>query len=127
MEKTGGNRLLIVENDLASLFTLRTMFARAGWDVTTSRTLAGALASLLPAPAWIILDLGLSDGDGEEVLRRVRECGIGARIAVLSGVLDSERIARLSQWSPELMLSKPMAFEDLLEAVERFVPTVPSD
>jgi two-component system KDP operon response regulator KdpE len=126
MGKTTGRRILIVEDDLATLYTLRAMFDRAGWDVSSARTLAGALVSLVPAPEWIVLDLGLADGDGEEVLRSVRESGIGTRVAVFSGALDHERIARLAPWRPDLVIAKPIAFTKLLEAVSASVREEPA-
>src|SRR4051794_30999055 len=86
-------RILIVEDDLAILYALQTLFGRHGWTVAISRTIAGAFERLDPAPDWIILDLGLADGDGEVVLRRVREEPIATRVAVVSAVLAQDRRA----------------------------------
>lgn len=116
MDEPTGDRLLIVEDDLATLFALRTTFARAGWDISSSRTLAHALALLVPTPAWIILDLGLADGDGETILRYVRSAGIPSGVLVLSGQLDADRLAALQPLRPAFVFRKPIHFEDLLMA-----------
>ncbi|WP_406698206.1 response regulator [Singulisphaera sp. Ch08] len=81
-----------------------------------SRTVASALENLDPPPDWILLDLWLSDGDGEDVLRHVRAAGIPSHVAVISAGLDSERIASLQPLQPDLMIPKPISFEKLLEA-----------
>lgn len=106
-------QILIVEDDLAHLYALRTLFEREGWQVSESRTLAGALAQLDPPPDWIILDLGLADGDGEVLLDHVRGAGLPSRVAVVSSKLDAERIARLQPLKPEAILEKPVPFETL--------------
>ena len=108
--------VLIVEDSLAMGYALRAQFQAFGWEVALSRTVASALESLDPPPDWIILDLWLSDGDGEDVLRHVREAGLPSHVAVISAGLDPERIASLQSLRPDLMLSKPISFEKLLEA-----------
>lgn len=112
------SRVLIVEDDLATLFAMRTLFGQRGWDVSESRTIAAALAQLDPPPDWIVLDLSLADGDGEEVLRHVRGAGVPSRVAVVSGALDADRLAVLKPLRPDLMLAKPILFGELLETCE---------
>lgn len=108
------NRFLIVEDDLATLYALRALFERRGCVVATARTVAEALASLEPVPDWIILDLYLPDGDGEDVVQWVRAAGLPARVAIVSGILGAVRIERLLSWNPDLVMSKPVDFASLL-------------
>ncbi len=110
------SRILIVEDDLANLYALRAMFEREGWQVGESKTAAATLAQLDPPPDWIVLDLGLADGDGEDVLRYVREAGIASQVAIVSGRLDPERIARLRTLRADVLFEKPIRFEELLKA-----------
>jgi DNA-binding response OmpR family regulator len=118
----GGNRLLIVEDDLATLYALRTLFGRRGWEVSTSRTLAEGLAAVDASdPDWVIVDLWLPDGDGEELVRHVREGGRRCWIAVVSGVLDPDRVARFREWKTDVVMSKPIDFVKLYEACLRTV------
>lgn len=109
-------RILIVEDDLALLFALRALFERHGCEVSESRTVAGAIVLLDPPPDWIILDLGLADGRGEDVLLQVRSAGIPTRVAIVSAMLDAERIAGLRPLRPDVLLGKPVSFERLLRA-----------
>jgi DNA-binding response OmpR family regulator len=112
----GADHVLIVEDNLSMLYALRTQFEAFGWKVTLSRTVDLALGQLDPVPDWIILDLWLPDGDGEEVLRHVRQAGVPSRVAVISAGLDSERIASLAPLRPDLVIPKPISFAGLLEA-----------
>src|SRR4051812_38635831 len=111
------HRLLIVEDDLATLYALRALFERRGWEVHSARTVGEAMAALEAAvPEWVILDLYLADGDGEEVLRQLRESGRECRVAVTSGVLDPERVARLLEWKADVVMAKPIDFVRLYSA-----------
>src|SRR4051794_32877114 len=110
------SRVLIVEDDLATLYALQALFLHRGWNVSLSRTVAGALAQLVPPFDWIILDLELTDGDGEEVLRHMRETGIPSRVVVLSAVQDPERHEDLKPLRPDRVLPKPVRFRQILGA-----------
>lgn len=109
-------RVLIVEDDLATLFVMRRLFTQRGWKVSQCKTVAATLDQLDPPPDWIILDLGLADGDGEDVLRHVRQAGIPSRVAVVSAGLDPHRIQGLKPLKPDLLLAKPISFDALLDA-----------
>jgi DNA-binding response OmpR family regulator len=120
-------RLLIVEDDLATLYAMRDMFVSRGWDVSTSKTVAGALARLDPPPGWIILDLGLADGDGEEVLRHIRMSALPCRVAVVSDALDAERVESLRPLEPDALIPRPVCFERLAAVCEvELPPPLPS-
>ena len=75
-------KLLIVEADPANRVVWRTLFADRGWDVCEAGTVAEGLASLDPAPDYLILALELPDGDGGAILAQVRETGHKTRVSV---------------------------------------------
>jgi DNA-binding response OmpR family regulator len=110
------SHVLIVEDDLATQFAMRKLFSLEGWDVSQSRTVAAALPLLDPAPDWIVLDLGLADGSGEDVLRHVRAASIPSGVIVLSGQVDDDRLAVLRPLKPDFVFQKPIHFDDLLKA-----------
>lgn len=112
----GARRVLIVEDDLATLFVMRRLFAQRGWNVSQSKSVADSLGLLDPPPSWIVLDLGLADGDGEDVLRHVRGAGLPTRVAVVSGNLDPHRIQGLQALKPDLLFEKPIKFDELIDA-----------
>ncbi|AGA24649.1 response regulator transcription factor [Singulisphaera acidiphila] len=120
----GKDHVLIVEDDLATLYALERLFQSQGWQVSSSRTIENALTQLESPPDWIVLDLGLIDGNGEDVLRYVREAGIPSRVAVVSGLIGPASLPGLRPLKPDVLLMKPIHFEDLLVACE--TPTSPS-
>lgn len=101
-------RLLIVEDDAATRQAMRSAFGRKGWVVSEASTVAEALALLDPPPQLIVLDLILSDGDGEAVLRKVREADIKTCVAVCSGTNDPSRLAVVRALHPDILLNKPI-------------------
>ena len=101
-------RLLIVEDDPAMTEVWQVVFSQRGWDVTVAATVAAGLASLDPAPDYLILDLRLPDGDGEAILRQIRETGLRTRVAVTTAMEDAERLGAVRGLGPETLLSKPV-------------------
>lgn len=104
------HRLLIVEDDPASQDAYRQFYTRSGWAVTVAGTVEEALASLDtdPEPCCLILDLHLPDGDGAEVLRRVRARGLKTRVAICTGSVDLGRLKAAAELRPDAMLPKPV-------------------
>ena len=67
-------RVLVVEDDEGIAHGLQQALRREGWAVDVVPGVAGAQAALRTEPFEIVLlDLGLADGDGAEVLRGLRE------------------------------------------------------
>ncbi|MDB5900212.1 MAG: DNA-binding response regulator [Ramlibacter sp.] len=71
-------RVLVVEDDENIAAALAAHLERAGHAVDRTPTIAGAWRAL-QAEAYdvVLLDLGLADGDGSVLLRRVREAPVG--------------------------------------------------
>ncbi len=66
-------RVLVVEDDEGIAAGLQAHLRQLGWAVDVSGSVAGAWAALRAEPfELVLLDLGLADGDGTEVLRRLR-------------------------------------------------------
>jgi ActR/RegA family two-component response regulator len=110
MEK---KRLLVVEDDAMSRRAWQTIFGRRGWEVLAAGTVAEGLALLDPAPDYLILDLRLPDGGGEEVLRKVRDGGLKTRVAVTTGVNDPRQRGLVDGLCPEALFEKPVNVADL--------------
>jgi two-component system KDP operon response regulator KdpE len=108
------SRVLVVEDEPAMLRALRINLRVRGYDVTTARTAAQALteAGRRP-PGAVILDLGLPDIDGIEVIRGLRGWS-RAPVIVLSGRTSSgDKIAALDAGADDYV-TKPFSMEELL-------------
>ena len=71
-------RVLVVEDDAGISHGLSLALRQQGWAVDIAPSVAAATAALRTEPFEIVLlDLGLSDGDGTDVLRWVREAPSG--------------------------------------------------
>jgi DNA-binding response OmpR family regulator len=74
-------RVLVVEDDQGIAGGLAAHLARSGHAVDCTPSLAGAWSALAAEPYDVILlDLGLADGDGTELLRRLRAAAPAGRL-----------------------------------------------
>src|SRR5690349_13692729 len=71
-------RVLVVEDDDGIAQGLVLALRQQGWAVDVVDSVAPALAALRSEPfQMVLLDLGLRDGDGSEVLQQVRQAPPG--------------------------------------------------
>ncbi|MBX3027964.1 response regulator transcription factor [bacterium] len=108
-------RLLVVEDEAALARHLRRGLEEAAWTVDVCERVEDAWRLLLlNAYDLVVLDLGLPDQDGTELLRRLRAAGRSTPVLILTargGVED--RIAGLNAGADDY-LGKPFAFGELL-------------
>ncbi len=114
-------RLLLVEDDEASRAGLSTLLEAEGYVVLAAGTLAEADAALEGvAPALVILDVMLPDGDGVAWLARRRGGALRTPpVVVLTGVAGREGSRRISESGARVALSKPVDIRQLLVQIER--------
>lgn len=110
----GAGRILIVEDSSIARRAMESLFRMRGWHVASAATVEGAMAELDRQPDCILLDLFLPDGDGEQVLRRVREAGLPSRVIVSTGCHDGARLEALMRLDPVALLHKPLDFSEVL-------------
>ena len=106
-------RMLLVEDHKETRTLLRRMLTRHGWEVSEAGTIAEGLAQLDPPPAGLVLDMELPDGDGETILRKVRQERLPTRIVVQTGLEDPSRIDQIINLRPDRLLRKPLDPEAL--------------
>ena len=109
--------VLIVEDDPQIATPLRVLFARRGHPVRMARTLEQAKHQLDADVRWVILDLNLPDGPGEELIDYARHQALEPMITVVTGISDRARLDSMLARKPHAALRKPVEFEDLLVAL----------
>jgi len=107
-------RVLIVEDEPALLRALRINLRARGYDVATASTGREALAEARRrSPDVVLLDLGLPDVDGREVINELRGWS-AAPVIVLSGRAGSgDKIGALDAGADDYV-TKPFDMEELL-------------
>lgn len=123
---TEGSLILVVEDDPRVSGSLERGLREAGYTVAVAPTLAAAEAQLDDRRqlALVILDLGLPDGNGLQVLRRLRREGERIPVIILTA-RDSvvERVTGLDEGADDY-LAKPFSFQELLARVRARLRTV---
>lgn len=118
---TGEDRhLLLVDDDRGILAALSIFFERHGYSVATAETgAAGIQAYRNRIPDIVILDLGLPDMTGVEVLEALRK--YDATVVMLTGQGDIATAVRAMQLGAENFLTKPPDLPHLTAIVERAI------
>jgi len=107
-------RVLIVEDEPALVRALRIDLRARGYEVLTAASGRDALdqAARRP-PDAVLLDLGLPDGDGTDVIRQLRGWS-AAPVIVLSGRASAQdKISALDAGADDYV-TKPFSMEELL-------------
>lgn len=109
-----GARILIVDDEPQILRFLRTALGANGYEVIEASTGMDALRhAAADAPDAIVLDLGLPDMDGKDVIRALRE-GSATPIVVLSArKRETEKIAALDLGADDY-IDKPFGIGELM-------------
>ena len=109
--------VLLIEDDHVSANALRVLLTMHGCSVAIGRSLEQGLDLLRTNPTAIVVDLMLPDGDGIEILTRVREANLPIKVVVTTAVGDPTRLAAVHRLKPESVLRKPIDLGELLRAI----------
>jgi two-component system OmpR family response regulator len=114
----GAARLLVVEDDQTILELLSGSLRFAGFDVVTAASGAEALRAVAASrPDLVLLDVMLPDGDGFEVVRRMRSSGPSGPVIFVTardGVPD--RVAGLALGADDYV-TKPFSLDEVVERI----------
>ncbi|MGO9349523.1 MAG: response regulator [Mycobacterium sp.] len=107
-------RVLVIDDEPLLLRTLRINLAARGYQVVTTGTgAAGLRAAATQHPEVVVLDIGLPDVSGIEVLKILRSW-MTAPVLVLSGRTDAgDKVEALDAGADDY-LTKPVDMEELL-------------
>jgi two-component system, OmpR family, KDP operon response regulator KdpE len=112
-----GATVLIVEDERPMRRLLRATLEAHGYRVIEAESFAaGRTAATTEAPALIIMDLGLPDGDGVELVRALREWTSVPAIVVSARDREAEKVRALDAGADDY-LTKPFGSSELLARV----------
>ncbi len=107
-------RVLVVDDEPQILRFLRPSLAAAGFDVIEAQTAEEALRRAAnEAPDLMVLDLGLPDRDGKEVIRSVRAWSEMPIIVLSARDREAEKIAALDLGADDYV-NKPVGIGELM-------------
>jgi two-component system response regulator HydG len=119
-EGGGAHRVLVIDDERPVTLTLHAYLTRHGYEVHTANTAAAGMQLLAESkPALLLLDLGLPDADGMDVLRRVRERYPAVAVLILTANDSLANAIESIKLGAFHFVSKPYAPEELLSLMRR--------
>ncbi len=113
-QQRSGARVLVVDDEPEILLALRTNLGRHGFQVDTADSMEATLRSWARRrPDVVILDLGLPDGSGMDVIRQLRERGNTPILVLSARSTERDKIAALELGADDY-ITKPFSVGELL-------------
>jgi two-component system KDP operon response regulator KdpE len=110
----GEGRVLLVEDDPRIQRLLETQLAARGWEVSVTSSAAVALQKVADeTPDLVLLDIGLPDGDGLTVCRKIREWSSVPILLVTAADTPQVKVAALEMGADDY-LTKPFHTGELI-------------
>lgn len=110
-------KILVVEDDAAVRRLVTTTLGLHGYACQEAKTANQALLELSTQPPDLaLLDLGLPDGDGVEVIRALREWSSLPVIVLSARLEDADKVEALDAGADDYLV-KPFSVEELLARV----------
>jgi two-component system KDP operon response regulator KdpE len=107
-------KVLVIDDEPPIRKLLRMGLTTQGYEILEASNGKMALEKLAEEPALIILDLGLPDVQGHELLRTIRTRNEGVPIVVLSSRGDEAGKVQALDLGADDYLTKPFGMEELL-------------
>jgi len=110
-------RVLVVDDEAAILKFLKPALAANDYEVATAGGVAEATKRIAAeGPDVVVLDLGLPDGDGKDVIRRVREWSDVPIVVLSARDREAEKIEALDLGADDFV-NKPFGVGELMARI----------
>lgn len=123
-----GASVFAVEDDARNAALLQAALVPAGYRLTVVNSLAEARSRLVDErPDLVLVDVGLPDGSGLELVRELRATPATADVPIIvssARVLAADRAAA-DEAGCDAFLAKPISLSELLSTVARYVVAQP--
>ena len=120
---TPASPVLIVDDEAPMRAALAASFGQRGWPVECASGKCEAISRLQRRKhALVVSDVRMPDGDGFEVLRAARQSSPATAVILLTAFGTVPAAVEAIKSGACEYLTKPVAFEQLLEAARRILP-----
>ena len=116
MKQPSGARVLVVDDEPVILRTVTANLGRRGFRVDVAQTGEAAIAQVEEHPDLIVLDQGLPDTDGLEVIRRIRARSDTPIIVLSARDAEREKVHALELGADDY-LTKPFGVDELVARI----------
>jgi len=111
------DRVLLIEDERNLAFFITKMLSYHGFEVVEASTgRMGIHLAASHAPDLVLLDLGLPDMDGQEVLEQLRTCSDAPIIVVSARQNEQEKVIALDRGANDYV-TKPFGSDELLARI----------
>jgi two-component system KDP operon response regulator KdpE len=111
---SSGSRVLLVDDEPAIIRFLKPAFEANGYTLLTAGTVVDAIKRVAGVvPDILVLDLGLPDGDGKDVIKQVRSWSDLPIIVLSARDRESEKVEALDLGADDF-INKPFGVGELL-------------
>lgn len=113
------SRILVVDDEVDLLLAMNVLLASAGYEVIEAQSGTKALElAEREDPDLVILDLGLPDMSGVDVLGALRTARRRPKIVIVSAHTSGHTEARLLREGVDAYLTKPFNADDLIRTLK---------
>ena len=114
------NRILIIEDEEILRFTFKSFLSKEGHEVITAKDYSSAIKLISESePDLIIADILLGGNTGIDILRKVKEKGMGCPVIMITGQPSIETAAESVRLGAYDYLPKPVEKHDLIKITNR--------
>src|SRR3989440_9595507 len=115
-------RILIIDDERPILLTLEALLGRHGYQPDTAATASYGLRRIKEtSPALVLLDLQLPDGEGLEMLDKIKEDHAETPVIILTAHDSLNNAIESIKRGAYHFISKPYAPEELLSLIEKAI------
>jgi DNA-binding response OmpR family regulator len=115
-------KVLVADDEKVVTDLIKLFFENAGFTVTTAFSGKEALSALdKDSPEVVIIDLGLPDINGFEVIKKIRKEIPHTIVIVITGFCDDASENKIRELGVEKYIKKPFGIQELLEDVKTMV------
>jgi CheY-like chemotaxis protein len=123
----GTGTILVVDDEEIVRVTTRASLRRAGFAVLTADGGEQAIRILLnpasPQVSLVVLDMGMPDMNGRQVMQRIRELGIEVPVMICSGYSEAEVFREFSGLDIAGFAQKPFTSRQIAAKVSGILRT----